>query len=86
MRSCEKASRLASIAHDRRLTPREFVGLWIHRAICGPCRIYRKQLHTLRNAARDLNHAQTVAMDDPARERIRARLRETAANEPPESS
>ena len=78
MVSCEKASNVASAAFDRRLTVAEFVGLWVHRALCGPCRIYRKQLLAIRERARVLGEEtpDTTPLDDAVKDRIRARLQE----------
>lgn len=78
MRSCEKASTLASLAHDRRLTVTEKIQLTIHRAMCGPCRTYRDQIQTLRASAGRIKdpEAQTISLDAARKERIRQRLRE----------
>ena len=78
MVSCEKASNVASAAFDRRLSVSEFVGLWIHRALCGPCRIYRKQLLAMRKRARALGEQthDAAPMDDAVKDRIRARLQD----------
>lgn len=84
MLSCEKASTVASTALDRRLTVAEFIGLWLHRAICGPCRIYRKQLLVMRARARQLAQQTTFTepMDNDAKDRIRARLPQANQQEP----
>jgi hypothetical protein len=84
MVNCDKASTLTSASLDRRLTLREFVGLWVHRAVCGPCRAYRKQLLLMRRRARRLGGAPVAAapMDDAAKDRIRARLRATSESPP----
>ncbi len=84
MRSCEQASTVASAAFDRRLSVSEFIGLWIHRALCGPCRIYRKQLLAMRRRARVLTEESptTAPMDDAAKDRIRARLQGETSNSP----
>lgn len=80
MVSCDKASTLTSASLDRRLTLREFIGLWVHRAVRGPCRAYRKQLLLMRRRARALGATPLAAapMDDAAKDRIRARLRGTS--------
>ncbi len=62
MVSCDKASTLTSASLDRRLTLGELVGLWMHRAICGPCRAYRKQLLLMRRRARRLGETPAAAM------------------------
>ena len=84
MRSCEQASTVASAAFDRRLTVSEFIGLWIHRALCAPCRIYRKQLIAMRQRASTLaEEAPTDApMDGSAKDRIRARLQGETSSSP----
>ena len=85
MLSCEKASTVASTALDRRLTVAEFIGLWVHRAICGPCRIYRKQLLVMRSRAQRLAQqtTSTEPMDDDAKDRIPAKLQQANQQESP---
>lgn len=77
MKSCERASELTSASYDRRLTPTEFIGLWIHRALCEPCRIYRRQMLKLREHAGKLGDTPPpdAALDTAAKDRIRERLR-----------
>ncbi len=76
MYSCERASELTSMSYDRRLRATEFIGLWIHRALCAPCRAYRRQMNTLRERVNELADAppREHTLDDSAKERIRARL------------
>lgn len=83
MNSCERAAELTSASYDRKLKPLEFLGLWIHRALCPPCRAYRRQMHRLREHIHDLGDTQPrgAALDDSAKDRIRARL---AARKSPE--
>jgi predicted anti-sigma-YlaC factor YlaD len=83
MNSCEKAATLTSIALDRKLTLGESVGWIIHRALCGPCRMYLKQMQTLRRGTRALAEpaAEEPPLETAARERIREQLR--AAQEKP---
>ena len=83
MNSCERASELTSASDDRKLSASEFLGLWIHRALCPPCRAYRRQMIKLRERTRELGEAppRGVALDETAKDRIRERL---AARKPPE--
>ena len=74
---CREATALTSTALERKLSTREILWLAVHRLICGPCRVYKKQMETMRRCA-----ARIAATDDlpretlpqGARERIRARL------------
>lgn len=83
MRSCERASELTSASYDRRLSAAEFISLWVHRALCGPCRAYRRQMLRLRARARELGDtpAPGPTLDTRAKDRIRERL---AAQKPEE--
>ena len=73
---CREASLLTSAEPDRPLTLRELIGLHIHRLLCAPCRLYRRQLELLRRQAAKLPVASPDhRLDATARERIRARLR-----------
>lgn len=82
MYSCERVSELTSTAHDRKLSAAETFGLWIHRALCPPCRAYLRQLNRLREHVRTLGDTKSsgATLDASAKERIRERL---AARKPP---
>ena len=74
---CSEASTLTSASYDRKLTAGEIVRLAIHRLICGPCRLYKKQLETMRRCASRLagnDEPPRETLKQDARERIRARL------------
>ena len=83
MNSCERASELTSASYDRKLSPQEFLGLWIHRALCPPCRAYLRQMNKLRERIHELGDAppRGAGLDDSAKDRIRERL---AARKSPE--
>lgn len=77
MRSCREATALALAAMDRRLSMGERIKLTLHRLLCAPCRLYKKQLALMRQCAtelRDGRESATTGIDPAARERIRARL------------
>lgn len=76
MVDCREASALTSAEFDRKLSFNERLRLGIHRLLCGPCRLYRRQMALLRARAGLLAETQaTSTLDDEARARIRARLR-----------
>lgn len=50
--SCQKASRLMSLAQDRPLSTGELVKLRVHLALCGHCRNFNQHLKMIRLAAR----------------------------------
>lgn len=83
MYSCERVSELTSTAHDRKLRAPEIFGLWIHRALCPPCRAYLRQMNKLRERIHELGDAppREATLDASAKERIRERL---AARKSPE--
>lgn len=74
---CREATALTYAALERKLSARESLRLTVHSLICGPCRVYKKQMETMRRYA-----ARIVATDDPlpatlpqgARDRIWAKL------------
>lgn len=74
---CDEAVRVANRGLDEPLSLSQRLGLAIHRLICGPCRLYRKQLEAMRGVAQKLAEPQAsgAALDDGARERLRQRLR-----------
>ncbi len=47
MISCKIAAELSSARLERRLTPKEFLKLWIHLAMCKTCLYYHKQIKAL---------------------------------------
>lgn len=78
---CREATQLTSAEFDRPLTLRERVRLNVHRLVCGPCRLYRRQLALLRRqAARLTASSPDVRLDERARDRIRAHLRNAIDN------
>ena len=74
---CDEAVRVANLGLDQPLSLGQRLGLAVHRLICGPCRLYRKQLEAMRGIARKLAEPQAsgAALDDAARERLRQSLR-----------
>lgn len=79
---CREATQLTSAEFDRPLTLRERLRLNVHRLVCGPCRLYRRQLALLRRQASRLTASSPdvrlpdVRLDERARDRIRAHLRD----------
>ena len=79
MFKCQEASQLTSAEFDRTLSFSERLRLGLHRLICGPCRLYRRQMALLRAQVERLAKTHTTTtLDDAARARIRARLRAPA--------
>lgn len=76
MVNCREASLLASVAHDRPLGAFERLKLAIHRLLCPPCRVYRRQLDLLRAATAQMcqESGTAQAMPEDAKTRLRARL------------
>ena len=82
--SCREATRLQSIAIDRKLTMRQHFGLRVHLLLCRWCRRYGKQIKFLQDAARE--HSDEMAepapqkLSDEARERIKKELQTGGSN------
>lgn len=78
MLDCRKASELAQASLDRPLSRWVRFQLGAHRLICAPCRMYKRQLAQLRRLGSQLRDSagSTQRLDDAARERIRAYLRQ----------
>lgn len=84
MVTCEQATTLALAAQDRTLSRGERLRLGIHRLLCAPCRIYRRQLQIMRTIGARLREppataAVTLAAD--VRARLRERLRAARADD-----
>jgi hypothetical protein len=47
MMSCKETARLLSESRDRKLSPRERIGLRMHVLMCRMCKVYARQLATL---------------------------------------
>ncbi len=77
MLNCRQATELAQAGLDRRLDAWSRFKLGLHRLICAPCRIYKRQLAQLRRLASALRDTAdgSQRLDAAARARIRARLR-----------
>ena len=52
-KSCRRVTFLISVSHDRALTRRERLALRMHLLVCGPCRLFQKQLRLLRTFVRE---------------------------------
>ena len=78
MLDCRKATELAQAGLDRSLSPWARLILGAHRLICAPCRIYKRQLAQLRCLVGQMRDTAdpTQRLDEAARERIRAHLRQ----------
>ena len=52
-RSCRRATMLISASLDRQLNRRERLALRMHLLLCGPCRLFQKQMRLLRAFVRE---------------------------------
>lgn len=86
MRSCKEVSELVSQSLDRRLSPRERLGVHLHLLVCRLCRRYRRQILFLSHATRRLR-ARGPQLSPEARRRILQRIRERLEEQdgPPDS-
>src|SRR5262245_3408619 len=79
--SCKEATRLQSLAFDRKLSILERAGLRLHLVLCGWCRRYGRQLKFLRSAAHQCDEHEhpdlPQRLSPEARERIKHRLQAT---------
>ena len=84
MLDCRQATELAQAGLDRPLPWWARFKLGLHRLACAPCRVYKRQLAQLRRLGTQLRDSDEggQVLDDTARERIRARLREAAGQGP----
>lgn len=90
--SCKKAAKIASDALERRLSLRERIGLATHGMMCRACRLYIKQLRTIRLVARRYAQEElspTITSQKPApndvRKRIKDKLNERLARPEPDA-
>lgn len=76
MLDCRGATELAQSGLDRRLSHWARFTLGLHRLLCGPCRVYKRQIAQLRRLTLQLRGADEGGprLATTARERIRARL------------
>lgn len=77
---CREASRLLSLARDRRLTLRQRWALFWHLRVCVACRAFRRNLRLLSELAARLRHAPGAALLLPTlsperRDAMRAAIR-----------
>jgi predicted anti-sigma-YlaC factor YlaD len=78
MLDCRQATELAQAGLDRPLSAWARCKLALHRLVCEPCRIYKRQVVQLRRLTAGLRDTAEPSpqLDSAARERIRARLRD----------
>ena len=76
--TCKEASRLQSLALDRKLSLMQRIGLRIHLLLCKWCHRYGKQIRFLHDATREhpdhLAEPVQQSLSQTARERIKQRL------------
>ena len=73
MRSCKTASELTALDQVRPLSLAERISLFVHRAICAPCRAYKKQMDRLRGELAQISEQESARGADlgaDARRRI----------------
>ena len=79
--ACNHVTELVSTSHDRRLSFRQRIELWLHIRACETCRLFRKQVRLLSRTVR-LNSKHETDREFPnasdltaeARERIKKKL------------
>jgi hypothetical protein len=65
MLSCKQATRIMSEAQDRQLGMSERMALQLHLLICGGCRNFGHQMHSLRKISRIYASGKTGQEDKP---------------------
>ena len=81
MRSCRTVSELTALNKLRPLTLVEKISVTIHRAICAPCRAYKKQMNRLQSELANMsedNLRQDTALESDARHRILEKIKSQA--------
>ena len=85
MLKCKDITRLVSESFERRLSIGERLNLWIHIAMCGTCRLFRRlqiRLHrTIQNIISQDDGGDVVRLSESARERISAAIRSNLKND-----
>jgi hypothetical protein len=83
--NCREAIRAQSEQLDGPLSPVRRVGLWLHLLLCRWCRRYGRHIQLLHQATHEHQDALTKGtpetLSDPARERIKQRLRAAQAKD-----
>ena len=81
MRSCKTVSELTALNKIRALSLSEKISMFIHRAICAPCRTYKRQMERLQGELSQIE-TQDLRSDselkDDARQRILENIRARA--------
>lgn len=87
MLDCKQASRLLSDQQEHRLALGARIRLRLHLWICAECRRFERQLGALRRALRqadaDPGCCTHHALPDPARRRIKQRLKQAHSDDQP---
>lgn len=88
MLNCKDITRLVSESFERRLSIGERLNLWMHVAMCGSCRFFRRlqlRMHrTIRSIVSqsdDDDRGSSVQLPESARERIKAAIQESLKND-----
>ena len=80
MRSCKTVSELTALNKVRPLSMMEKVSIFIHRAICAPCRAYKKQMDRLQGELAQISDQDAPGDSDLGNEARRRILENIRAN------
>jgi hypothetical protein len=86
MNSCEKAARLVSERHDRRLSFFDQVHLRMHLALCFLCRNFARQIDMVRKLSKALGQSDSVVaknalLDQSLSPEAKSRMKDALARE-----
>ncbi|MBP6343590.1 MAG: zf-HC2 domain-containing protein [Candidatus Omnitrophica bacterium] len=72
--SCREATKLMSLAMERKLTWKESILVKIHLSVCDACKLFSKQIHGLRHLLKGYRPQNEQQLPAGAKERIKKNL------------
>lgn len=82
---CQEATRLASLAMERRLSFKETIDLKLHLAVCSLCIEFSKQINGLRRILRNYQPQKEKSLPQKVKDQIKQSLNYSTNQPPPEA-
>ena len=69
MITCKEATRYISMKEERKLTPRQRFGLWLHLGVCSFCKLFMKQNKIIASVSKHI-HEENETLTTAEKEKI----------------
>ncbi len=84
--SCQEATRLSSLAMERKLSIKETFDLKLHWTVCSLCVQFSKQINAMRNLLRNYQPQKEKSLPQKVKDQLKAKLNYSTSQPPPEAA